>query len=1075
MRALRPVALAILLTLTLHAWAAAQVTTGDIVGRVMDSSGAVLPGVTVTVENAGTRDVRTTVTTETGDYVVNLLPIGNYVVRIELAGFQTQESRVALRSGERIRVEGRLQLGSLTETVQVTAETPLLQTDSATMSTLVTESEVQDLPVNGRNFIRLIQLVPGANEGASNALGSGNRPDDRRQTSAVSINGAGDNQNNMLIDGMDNNERAIGTIGVRPSMDAIAEVRVQTNNYAAEVGRTAGGVVNLLTKAGTNVFHGSAYGFFRDDRFDSRDFFAREDPILKQKQFGGSFGGPLVANRTFFFSDYEGFRQRKGQVNVLTVPTLAMRGGDFSGVADVIYDPFTRQPFAGNRIPAERIDPIAARYIALFPEPTSAGLANNYSSTTLRTQNSTTADGRIDHRFDDSNSVWGRYSYNDSHTVTPPGCPPVDGVFGNCLTGANAGFPGPNDTDASALQVNYVRIFNSTTVGEFKGGYMKVGIFSYPSNYQTNLSQRFGLPGVNIDDLASGLALQNIAGFALLGDTQNIPLITKDLTQQYHASITKATGSHSFKFGGGVILREFSVTQSQQPNGLWTFNNQVTRSAAGTGGHALASFLLGLPSQVQRSHTPFEPFYHVTEPSMYAQDDWRATSWLTLNLGIRYDVFTPFTEEENRLSNLDLSIPRVLVAGQDGVSRTAGVKTDWSNVGPRLGFAATLSDSMVLRGGYGMTYLPGNIASFAYMKNAPLFSIYGPVISNGTLLNGTPNLFLRDGLPPPPAAPSIDPALVSGAFRVVDPDFRSTRVQQFNVQLEKEFMGNVIAAGYVGSRGDFVAMNPDINQAPPGAGAIQPRRRFASTLPQLAQINVFQSIYESWYDALQVVFQRRLNGGLSFNTHYRLAHAQQTQPVNWDGLQVERIDAPRDMRHSWVGQINYALPWGRSLTGVAHGLLAGWQVNAIATYQTGEPFGVTNLAGRANTGGAPPAGQGLDRPDLVGNPELPKSERTVARWFNTDAFQPQALFTLGTAPAVVMHGPSQRRLDLSVFKDLAVGSSARLQLRYEVYNVTNVVNFQNPVSTLGSPDFGSITSTGNSTPRQMQFAVRLMF
>jgi hypothetical protein len=1050
------------------AGAFAQVTTGDIVGRVVDASGAVLPGATVTVENSGTRDVRSATTSATGDYVVNLLSIGNYVVRIELAGFQAQQSSVALRSGERIRVDGRLQLGSVTESVQVTAETPLLQTESATLSTLVTETEVQDLPVNGRNFIRLIQLVPGANEGASNALGSGNRPDDRRQTSAVSINGAGDNQNNMLIDGMDNNERAIGTIGVRPSMDAIAEVRVQTNNYAAEVGRTAGGVVNLLTKAGTNVFHGSGYGFFRDARFDARDFFAREDPVLTQQQFGGSLGGPVIANRTFFFADYEGFRQEKGQVNVLTVPTSAMRTGDFSELGAAIFDPFTRQPFPGNRIPADRIDPIAARYVALFPEPTSAGLANNYSSTTLRTQNSTTADGRIDHRFDDRNSVWGRYSYNASHTVTPPGCPPVDGVFGNCLTGANAGFPGPNDTDASALQVNYVGIFNSTTLAEVKGGYMKIGIFSYPSNHQTDMSQRFGLPGVNIDNLASGLALQNIAGFALLGDTQNIPLITRDLSQQYHGSLTKATGAHSFKFGGGVILRQFSVTQSQQPNGLWTYNNQVTRSATGTGGHALASFLLGLPSQVQRSHTPFEPFYHVTEPSVYAQDDWRATSWLTVNLGVRYDVFTPFTEEENRLSNLDLSTSRVLVAGQDGVSRTAGVRTDYSNIGPRLGFAATVSPSMVVRGGYGVTYFPGNIASFAYMKNAPLFSIYGPVISNATLLNGAPNLFLRDGLPPPPAAPSIDPRQLGGSFRAVDTDFRSTRVQQFNVQVEKEFLGNVVAAGYVGSRGDFVAANPDVNQAPAASAAVQPRRRYAGTLPNLTTINVFQSDYETWYDALQVVFQRRLDRGLSFNTHYRLAEAEQTQAATWDAQVIERTAAPRDVRHSWVGQVNYQLPWGESLTGVARGVLSDWQINVIASYQTGEPFGVTNLAARGNTGGA-------DRPDLVGNPALPKSERTVQRWFNTEAFQPQALFTIGNSPATVLHGPSQRRIDLSIFKELSITDTARLQLRYEVYNVTNVANFQNPVSTLGSADFGSITSTGNSTPRQMQFGLKLLF
>jgi len=361
------------------------------------------------------------------------------------------------------------------------------------------------------------------------------------------------------------------------------------------------------------------------------------------------------------------------------------------------------------------------------------------------------------------------------------------------------------------------------------------------------------------------------------------------------------------------------------------------------------------------------------------------------------------------------------------------------------------------------------------MKNAPLFSIYGPVISNGTLLGGAPNLFLRDGLPPPPAAPSIAPQDLSGSFRAVDVNFKSTRVQQFNVQVEKEFAGNVVTAGYIGSRGDRVAMNPDIDQAPAAQGAIQPRRRFAGTLPQVSQLNVFMSIYETWYDALQVVFQRRLNRGLSFNTHYRLAHAQQTQPLNWDGLSVERTDAPRDMRHSWVGQVNYELPWGQSLTGVARGILTGWQVNAIANYQTGEPFGVFNLAARANTGGAPPGGQGVDRPNLVGNPELPKSQRTVDRWFNTDAFQPQALFTLGNSPATVLHGPPQRRIDLSVFKEFATSGSTRLQLRYEVYNLTNIANFQNPNSQLGSPAFGSISSTGNSTPRQMQFAAKLLF
>jgi hypothetical protein len=616
--------------------------------------------------------------------------------------------------------------------------------------------------------------------------------------------------------------------------------------------------------------------------------------------------------------------------------------------------------------------------------------------------------------------------------------------------------------------VNYVRIFNPTTIGEFKGGYMKVGIFSYPSNHGTNVSQTFGLPGVNIDELSSALALQNIAGFALLGDTQNIPLFTEDLSQQYAASLTKVVNSHTIKFGGAAILREFSVTQSAQPNGLWTYDNQLTRSATGSGGHAMASFLLGLPTQVQRSHTPFKPFYHVNEPSLYMQDDWRATSWLTLNLGLRYDVFTPFTEEQNRMSNLDLSGPTLLVAGQNGVSETAGVKTDWSNLGPRVGFAATMPRRMVLRGGYGIIYFPSTIASFAYMKNPPLFNIYGPVISNGTLLGGVPNLFLRDGLPASIASNVTSAQDLSGGFRAVDTDIRSTRVQQFNVQLEKEFMGNVVAVGYVGSRSAYNGRFQDVNTAPPGAGAVQPRRRYSSTLPRLAQINYYQSDLDTWYDALQLVFQRRLSGGLSFNTHYRLANAEDTVGAPWDAFVLERAASDRDMRHAWVGQVNYAFPWGESLTGAARGVLHGWQVNVIANFQTGEPFTVTNQAARANTGGG-------DRPNMTGDPELSSSDQTVQRWFNTGAFQAQPVNTLGDAPRSVLHGPSQRRLDFSIFKDVPVGGSASLQLRYEVYNVFDAANFINPNSGLGAANFGTISSTGNFTPRQMQFAAKLVF
>ena len=1065
-------------SLALPSLASAQ--TADIVGRVTDNSGGVLPGATVTVENVGTRDVRTAVTSETGDYVFTLLPLGAYTVKIELQGFTSQTSRTVLTSGDRVRVDGRLNVGAITETVQVTAEAPLLQTDASTLRTLVTEKAVQDLPVVGRNFINLVQMVPGANTGANNSVASGTRPDDRRQTSAVSINGAADTQNNQMIDGMDNNERYIGTIGVKPSMDAIQEVRVQTNLYSAEVGRTGGGVINILTKSGTNEFTGSAYEFYRNDRFDERDYFATVDPILDQHQFGGSLGGPVIPNRTFFFADYERFDSERGQVNNLTIPTMKMRQGDFSEVAAQIYDPFTtpRTPFPGNRIPANRIDPIAARYLALFPAPTTAGLANNYQSTTEGFQRSHTADVRFDHRVNPANTIWGRWSYNNLDNYHPSGCPmdQGSGFFPGCLTGTNAGFPGPNKTTASGYQGNYVRVFSPTLVGEFKGGLLDLDIASYAANGGKNPSAALGLPGVNVDDVATGLALMNMNGFAILGDAQNLPLIIRNFTKQFSAVLTQTAGAHSFKFGGGIVLREFTNIQSSSPNGIFTFNPNLTRSATGQGGHSVASFLLGLPSTVLRNHTPFEPKYHTNEPSLFVQDDWRATGWLTVNLGLRYDVYPPYTEESDQMSNLDPFTGTLYVAGQNGASRTAGVNTDYSNVQPRLGFAATLPHQMVVRGGYGLTFVPSTQTSFSVMKNEPLFSIYGPVTNIGDALGGVPDLLLNQGLPVV-QTPTISAARdLAGTFRAVDVNLKSTRYQQFNLNVEKEFAGNVATVGYVGNLGDFVSSgnNQNLNLAPIGPGGVQARRIFGPTLPRLNTINYYTTRHESSYHALQLIFQRRFRDGLAVTTHYTRSVAKSSGPQPWaviDPVTFEFTEewsySANDVPHAWVGQVNYALPFGRDLTGL-RSLLAGWQVNVSAFWQSGRPWSVSNSTERANTGGG-------DRPNMVGDPILPKSERTVQRWFNTAAFEAQPQFTLGNAPTTVGWGPSQRRLDLSLFKDIILRGDSRLQLRWEVYNVMNVANFANPNTALGNAQFGSISSTGNSIPRQMQFAAKVLF
>jgi outer membrane receptor protein involved in Fe transport len=1047
----------------------AQVTTADILGRVTDSSGAVLPGVSVTVVNTATRDTRTQTTNDTGDYVFNLLPIGTYAVTVELQGFQTQTTNLRVASGDRARFDPKLGLGTVNESIQVTAEAAVLQTDTATVGALFTDKAVQDLPVAGRNIVRLVQMIPGASEGQVSSLANGTRPDDRRQTSSVSINGTADTQNNQLLDGMDNNERAIGTVGVKPSIDAIAEVKVQTNLYSAETGRTLGGVINILTKSGSNSFHGTAYDYVRNDRFDARSYFAATKPKLTQNQFGGSIGGPIRTDKTFFFVDYEGFRSTQGVANLITVPTARMRAGDFSELSAGIFDPTTlpRTPFGGNVIPANRLDPIAMRLIQLYPLPNGPGLANNYSSVTDRTQNLDTTDFRVDHRFSGNNSLFARYSYNRVNTFTPGACPIVDGVDPNCIVGgiaAGGAFPGPNKTIAHNWVASYVRVFNPSLIGEFKGGYNHPKIASLPANYGKNLGKTYGIPNTNFGDSTSGFPLMNTVGYALLGDAQAVPLVTQDSSYQVAASITKTSGPHNIKMGAGAVLREFSVNQSISPVGVFTFDTLATNNGAGAGGNTIASFLLGYPSQVVRAYNPFDPKYHTNEPSAYVQDDWRATSRLTVNLGVRYDVFTPFTEAGNHLSNFDPASKKMLVAGDSGISKTAGVKTDLGDIAPRFGLAWTLPAQMVLRGGWGLSYFPGNVASPSYLKNPPFTANYGPIISTAAS-NGTPNVRLGDGLPPLATNSLSD---LSGALIATALDFKANRVQQFNMILEKELGGNVVSAGYVGSRGDQLATNPNINLAPAGAGAVQPRRPFATAYPNVSNIAVFLNQGESHYDAMQLVFQRRYNAGVSFNTHYTLAHATSLGPTAWDWQALEWSDSANDIRHRWVGTANYDIPWGRDLKGVAGGVLAGWQVNLSAFWQSGLPFTVTNAAARMNTGGA-------DRPDMVADPNLPSDQRTLQKWFNTAAFVAQPQFVAGNTPGTVLHGPANRSLNASFFKNLKLRGETHLQLRAEIYNLTNVANFVNPNSQLGNPAFGSISSTGNSTPRQMQFAAKYIF
>ena len=631
-----------------------------------------------------------------------------------LQGFKTIDSEVTLAIGDRFRLGLKLEIGSVEEHLTVTGQAPLLQTETTSVAVLVDERAMQDLPLNGRNFIRLAQLTPGATEGPSNALSSGNRPDDRRQSSAIAVNGQDTSQNNFLIDGLDNNERFIGTVIIRPQVDSIREMRIETSSFSAELGRTAGGIINVVTKSGTNVMHGSAFEFYRNETMDSKNFFAKSipKPRYDQNQFGGSLGGPIVKDRTFFFADYAGLRLKQGETRTSTVPSMALRTGNFAG-RNTIYDPSTGLPFPGNVIPQNRIDAAARNLVNLWPEPTSPSATNNFVYAPVKTQEDDSFDIRLDHRINAENSLFARYSYNNARTFFPDSLPPVNGITPGGL--GNTVFPGSSKQKPQAIQVNFDRVVSPQFIMEMKGGFSRYDAATNHSNFGINASEQMGIPGINIDDDSSGLSRIIVAPFVDLGDAGFIPLVIVNDLVQGAVSMTYVSGGNTLKTGIDLKSRQVLGSQSPTARGTFTFNGNFTSNAGATGtGDPFASFLLGLPSSTERSKYLVRPYYQTKEVGTYVQYDRRATDWLTINAGFRWDLYTEFTEKDDQIANLDMAAGNIIVAGESGVSRAANVENDMNNFSPRFGLAATINPQTVLRGGYGISYMPAQLAGGAF-------------------------------------------------------------------------------------------------------------------------------------------------------------------------------------------------------------------------------------------------------------------------------------------------------------------------------------------------------------------------
>lgn len=829
--------------LTLHA----QVVTADIVGTVTDANGAVIPGAKVTIINTDTQLQRTMNATSTGDYVFTLLPPGTYTIRVEREGFKAHEvNGVKIAAGDRPRLDAQLTLGATSETVTVAADTvPVLQTDSATVQDVVGERSVQDLPLNGRNLESAVQETAGVNPGSSGAIGGGGRPDDRRPGFTFVANGQSDLSNNNLVDGLDNNEREQGFSGIHPSIDSIAEVRVLTNDYSADLGRTAGAVVDIITKAGTNEFHGSAYEYFRNDIFDALDYFA--SPTLPKAEyreniFGGSIGGPIRKNKTFFFGDVEANRTIQGQLSVNTIPTLfeEQNPGNFSDIG-------------GPVVPAGAITPVGLAYFKMYPKPTGSGSILNYTSQPNKTQYSTSTDDRIDHHFSDKDSLFARFGYNPVSTVIPGALPPTQ-VSGATVYPNGTLFSGPSNTTATNIQADYIHIFDPNLVLELKTGYTRINIHTYPLNHGVDWASKLGMGNTYQTPDSIGLPyMWMLAGdYASIGDGIFVPIFDTNNTYQYNGAISYARSSHNIKAGAALARRELNYFQDEwSPQGGFTF------MPFGAYSNSLANLLSGNPLFSERGADLAHQGLRTWEPSVYVQDDWHTRSWLTLNLGLRWETYTPITDAHNQYANFDVSTLKVLVAGKD-TSRTGGVATDFTDFSPRLGFAANINHSTVLRGGFGLSYYPPVMQTQVENVNPPFSYVCFPC--GGTTF---PNL-------PTPSSDATNP---TGTVSTLAMGMKNAYVRQFNLFVEKQIGATSISIGGVGTQGRrALYLRNDDQPLPPGAGNPTPAYVYATQLPGVTDIQYVDNSGVTNYYAFEAVVARQVSHGLSTNANYTWSH-----------------------------------------------------------------------------------------------------------------------------------------------------------------------------------------------------------
>ncbi|MEO8736168.1 MAG: TonB-dependent receptor [Edaphobacter sp.] len=1087
----------------------AQVASAELSGTIMDASGAVVPNAQVIANHIATNSAHSTVSGKSGEYVLAALPLGAYTVTVEAPGFRKLvQSGVVLQINQQAELNLTLQIGQASETVEVTGNPPLLQTQSSSLGTVVNEKLVNQLPLNGRNFVQLATLSPGVNGvgfSASGTIMGGGRPDDRRPASNIFSNGNREGDNNFLYDGIDNNERLTLSIVLRPAVEAVQEFKIQTNLYSADIGRNSGAVVDVITKSGTNVLHGSLFEFLRNSDVDARSYFNKKGtafPTFRLNQFGGSLGGPVVIpkvyngkNRTFFFMDYEGYRSSTQAFILGNVPTVRERNGDFSETAP-IYDPLTtranpsgtgliRDRFLGNFIPVGRRDAISMKMINAYPMPTSPGRFNNYSSNSIQTQSWNQGDIRVDEQITPKDLVFARYAIQDTQTISPSTYPAttIAGIDKPVNLSDEGSFAGTSSQPAQHFVASYVRIVSPTVVNDFRVGFNRYRLDYVPSDYAPGaaLGNKLGVPNSNVTPREQNLPIFSPSGYLGIGQTRSLPIYRRENTFEELDNLTWTKGTHTLKMGIDFRRRQLTIYQTNLGNGRFNFSPGLTdsRSPAGSGGDSLASFMLGYATLAGHDYNFVFPGIRLNELGTYVADDWRITRKLTLNYGLRWDYFSPASESQDRWANFNPATGKMDIAGRNGIGLTSDVKPYWKNFGPRFGFAYQALPHTVLRGGFGVFYntsgseagtmrMARNIPFGLSLQTTPGDITPGPIVSQGFAPLPTVNFALADN--------------PSGVMTSVDPNFRPSYAEQFNLVGEHEItpLEMVVKVAGVGNLGRRLYNPYNANQPIPGPTAVNTRRPLYTINPNISDVNYFASNGVSEYFALQVTADKRFNHGVSVLLGYTWSHALDNVPLEFGGgatgpapqdprnLNAEYSNSPIDMRHRLTLSYLWELPFGKGKAfldrgGPVNWVLGGWQTNGILTTQSGLWFSPVLQTSTTNGTGS--------RPNISKTVTYPK---TLNKWFDPLAFSTPAPYTYGNAARDSLVGPGRTNWDTSIFKTFPVHEQAFLEFRLEAFNVLNHPQFGYPNQNIGNAQAGQITSiVGN--PRNLQASLRFQF